>query len=151
MTGTREGAYDRRLPYGMNYKGAGIFFLKEAGSTGLELPRRNKGEYLLHPQDLREIRGKKKKSPFWRLQGMQYPQGKEVFVRAGKWRKHLKKNLRFPGIKLMKYQEFQSVHWKDLREKEGVKDCSRLGDIKIDMGMRGQVMKEDSWFLQWLK
>lgn len=84
MTGTREGAYDRRLPYGMNYKGAGIFFLKEAGSTGLELPRRNKGEYLLHPQDLREIRGKKKKSPFWRLQGMQYPQGKEVFVRAGK-------------------------------------------------------------------
>lgn len=83
MTGTREGAYDRRLPYGMNYKGAGIFFLKEGGSTGLELPRRNKGEYLLHPQDLREIRGKKK-SPFWRLQGMQYPQGKEVFVRAGK-------------------------------------------------------------------
>lgn len=60
MTGTREGAYDRRLPYGMNYKGAGIFFLKEGGSTGLELPRRNKGEYLLHPQDLREIRGKKK-------------------------------------------------------------------------------------------
>lgn len=83
MTGTREGAYDRRLPYGKNYKGAGIFFLKEGGSTGLELPRRNKGEYLLHPQDLREIGGKKK-SRFWRLQGMQYPQGKEVFVRAGK-------------------------------------------------------------------
>ena len=85
MTGTREGAYDRRLPYGMNYKGAGIFFLKEGGSTGLELPRRNKGEYLLHPQDLREIRGKKKPHHlFGGYRVCSIHKGKEVFVRAGK-------------------------------------------------------------------
>lgn len=36
------GCYDRELPYGMNFKGAAIVFLKEGGSTGLEVPTETK-------------------------------------------------------------------------------------------------------------
>ena len=57
-------------------------------------------------------------------------------------------DLRIPRIKLMSYQEFQRVHWKDSRGKGGVEDCSRLGDIKIDMGMRVHVMRDDLQFLE---
>lgn len=28
----------------------------------------------------------------------------------------------------------------------GVKDCSRLGDVKFHVGMRVQVMRDDLWF-----
>lgn len=37
-------------------------------------------------------------------------------------------------------------------DREGrVEDCSRLGDIKIDMGMRVHVMRDDLQFLEWSK
>lgn len=57
-------------------------------------------------------------------------------------------DLRIPQIKLMSSQEFQRVHWKHLREQGGVEDCSRLGYIKIDMGMRVHVMRDDLQFLE---
>lgn len=56
--------------------------------------------------------------------------GNQDLVWVAKWRKHLK-NLRILEIKLMSYQEFQRAHWKDLKEKRGVEDCSGLEDIKI--------------------
>lgn len=41
----------------------------------------------------------------------------------------------------MSYQEFQRAQWKDLREKGGVADCFRLGDDKIAVGIRIQVIE----------
>lgn len=43
---------------GMNFKGAGIFFLKEEVSTGLEGPTRSKGEHLSCPPYLWDVTGK---------------------------------------------------------------------------------------------
>lgn len=46
---------DRRLPHGMNYKGTGRFLQRKEIETDLELPGKNKGEHLPHPQDLWDI------------------------------------------------------------------------------------------------
>lgn len=91
----RKGGYNRRLLCGMTFKGAGILLLKEGGSTGLEVPTRNKGEHLSRPLDLWDIRGKKHTT--WRLQVMQYQQRQPVFSESREVKETFKEEFENPG------------------------------------------------------